>query len=219
MSIEENDYLQLSGLQHFLFCRRQWALIHIEQQWLENYLTVDGSIMHENAHNANAFEMRGDVMIAHSLSVSSSKLGISGQCDIVEFHRSNDGVTLAGHDGLWLPFLVEYKHGQPKDDNCDEAQLCAQAMCLEEMLCCHISSGALYYGKTRHRLNVEFEDQLRSIVETALAEMHQLYKRGHTPKVKVREKCSRCSLRNICLPELSKTLDASAYIDKFRNEE
>ena len=140
---EPDDCLMISGLQHFRFCRRQWALIHIEQQWAENLRTVEGELMHERAHDEGLRESRGDTIITRSLRVYSLTLGLSGQCDVVEFRRSAQGVPLAGHDGLWLPYPVEYKRGKPKDDGCDELQLCAQAMCLEEMLCCTIDSGAV----------------------------------------------------------------------------
>jgi len=131
MAFDEEEYLQLSGLQHFAFCRRQWALIHIEDQWAENFRTVDGHIMHEHVHDQGSRESRGDRLIVRGLSVHSAQLGISGQCDAVEFHRNPDGVALRGREGLWLPYPVEYKRGKPKEHSADELQLCAQAMCLE----------------------------------------------------------------------------------------
>ena len=137
MKYSEEDYLLLSGIQHFAFCRRQWALIHIENQWAENERTVDGIIMHEKAHSGDV-ESRGDVVIMRALRVFSATLGASGECDMVEFNRNADGISLNGHDGLWQPYPVEYKRGKPKEHNADEMQLCAQAMCLEEMLCCTI---------------------------------------------------------------------------------
>ena len=143
---QEDDYLQLSGLQHFCFCRRQWALIHIENQWAENYRTVDGELMHENAHNADFQESRGDLLIVRGLAIHSARLGVSGQCDVVEFRRSPDGVSLRKREGLWQPYPIEYKRGKPKEGLEDKLQLCGQAMCLEEMLCCAIPEGALYYG-------------------------------------------------------------------------
>lgn len=136
MAFEEEDYLQLSGLQHFAFCRRQWALIHIEAQWAENLRTVDGHLMHENVHNQEFRESRGDRLIVRGLAIHSARLGISGQCDMVEFRQDPAGVPLRGREGLWLPYPVEFKRGKPKEDDADELQLCAQAMCLEEMLCC-----------------------------------------------------------------------------------
>ena len=140
----EEDFLQLSGLQHFAFCRRQWALIHIEQQWQENLRTVEGDIFHRRAHDDQARERRGDVLILRGLSVSSPTLGISGQCDVVEFHADPDGVSLRGEEGLWFPFPIEHKRGAPKSHRADGLQLCAQAMSLGEMLCCAVPEGALF---------------------------------------------------------------------------
>lgn len=140
----EEDFLQLSGLQHFAFCRRQWALIHIEQQWKENLRTVEGDLFHRRAHDDQARERRGDVLILRGLSVASPTLGISGTCDVVEFRADPGGVPLQGEEGLWVPFPIEYKRGAPKSHRADELQLCAQAMCLEEMLCCAVPEGGPY---------------------------------------------------------------------------
>ena len=151
MDYKEEDFLQLSGLQHFKFCRRRWALIHIENQWAENYRTIDGSILHQNAHDSQFRESRGDRVITRGVSIHSSLLGVSGQCDVLEYHREDTGIPLAGKEGLWQPYPVEYKRGKPKEGNADSLQLCGQAMCLEEMLCCDIPEGALYYGEIRRR--------------------------------------------------------------------
>lgn len=211
MKYSEEDYLQLSGIQHFAFCRRQWALIHIENQWAENERTVDGIIMHEKAHSGDA-ESRGDVVIMRALRVFSATLGVSGECDVVEFNRNADGISLNGHDGLWQPYPVEYKRGKPKEHNADEMQLCAQAMCLEEMLCCRIPEGALFYGEPRRRTPVIFTEELRQRVSDCLSEMHDLMQRGYTPKVKPQKGCTACSLRELCLPKLMKTRSVSAYV-------
>ena len=173
MEFDEEDYLQLSGIQHYLFCRRQWAIIHIEQQWAENEKTIDGMFFHQNAHDQNKDERRGDTLIRHALSVHSSSLGLSGQCDVVEFHRSEEGIQLAGETGRWKIYPVEYKRGHEKPDNCDAAQLCAQAMCLEEMYCCDIDSGALFYGEKRHRQIVcmiysDMDTRLRQNIRNAV---------------------------------------------------
>lgn len=212
MAYDEDDYLQLSGIQHFCFCRRQWALIHIEQQWEENYFTADGQIFHRKAHDYEQREIRGDVLTVRALKVSSSKLGISGECDVVEFHKDDNGITLSNMEGRWKPFPIEYKRGKTKSDSCDEIQLCAQAMCLEDMLCCSIQNGALYYGLERHRHAVIFSDDLRNNVVRDLKEMHRLYSRGYTPIVKSSKKCRQCSLKNICLPELDKVNSVSSYL-------
>lgn len=212
MICHEEGYLQLSGLQHFAFCRRQWALIHIEQQWRENLRTVEGDLLHRRAHDEQARERRGDTLILRGLSVFSPTLRISGKCDVVEFYADPDGVPLHGEEGLWAPFPVEYKRGAPKAHQADELQLCAQAMCLEEILCCTIPEGALFYGETRRRTAVCFTQELRERVGTMLEEMHRLYARGHTPKVKPAKGCSACSLKELCLPALMREKAADTYL-------
>ena len=216
MIYDEEDFLQLSGIQHFRFCRRQWALIHVENQWQENYFTVDGTLMHENAHDGEKRESRDDMLILRGLPVFSRTLGVSGQCDVVEFYRDDSGVALRGSEGLWRPFPVEYKRGKPKANSADELQLCAQAMCLEEMLCCAIPQGALYYGEPRRRTQVEFTQELRDEVRSCLSEMHSLYARGHTPQVKPGKMCRACSLKEVCLPTLSGRRSVAEYINAGR---
>lgn len=218
MDYKEEDYLQLSGLQHFKFCRRQWALIHIENQWAENGRTADGAIMHEKAHDAEWKERRGDLLITRDMHVFSPALGISGACDVVEFRRSETGVSLHGQEGLYQPFPVEYKRGSPRGDTVNALQLCAQAMCLEEMLCCDIPEGALYYGETRRRETVKLTRELRQEVRDCLLEMHALYERGYTPRVKPTKACSACSLKELCLPRLLRCGSARDYM-KARLEE
>lgn len=212
MNYAEEDLLQLSGLQHFRFCRRQWALIHIENQWHENYLTVDGSVMHETAHDGEKRESRGDLLIIRGLPVFSRTLGVSGQCDVVEFRRDPDGVPLRNHKGRWKPFPVEYKRGKPKAHSADELQLCAQAMCLEEMLCCDIPQGALFYGELRRRTGVDFTPDLRKEARDCLSQMHRLYDRGYTPKVKTGSMCRSCSLKDLCLPSLTRRRPVAEYL-------
>jgi len=212
MVYNEDDYLQLSGIQHFLFCRRQWALIHIENQWKENLLTTEGNFLHERAHNEGLTESRGNTLIMRGLRVSSSRLGISGQCDVVEFKKDPNGVPLYGREGHWTVFPIEYKRGAPKADRYDEAQLCAEAMCLEEMLGTDIPAGALFYGETRHRTDVEFTDKLRDTVKTSVEEMHVLYARGYTPKSKSGKWCNACSLKEICLPVLMQRRSVEEYV-------
>lgn len=210
----EEDLLPLSGLQHFAFCRRQWALIHLEQQWEENLRTVEGSLLHSRAHDASLQERRGDLLILRSLPVVSYGLGLSGQCDVVEFRASPQGVSLRGEEGLWLPYPVEYKRGRPKAHQADELQLCAQAMCLEEMLCCLIPEGALYYGEPRRRTAVSFSQELRQEVRSITEEMHQFYRRGYTPKAKPSKSCNACSLKDLCLPQLVKKRPVSDYLSQ-----
>lgn len=212
MAYREDEYLMLSGVQHFRFCRRQWALIHIEHLWAENFRTVDGQIMHERAHDKGFFESRGDLLITRGMQVASPTLGVSGECDVVEFHRSDDGISLAGREGCWQPYPVEYKRGRPNPASGNALQLCGQAMCLEEMLCCQIPTGALYYGELRHREQVVFTPALRQEVQDALVEMHQLYTRGYTPKVKLSKSCNACSLKEVCLPKLMKIQSVRSYL-------
>ena len=208
----EEDYLLLSGIQHFAFCRRQWALIHIEQQWAENYRTADGRLMHQNAHDGNFREKRGDVIITRAMKIASAELGISGECDVVEFHRAKDGIALNGLDGTYHVIPVEYKRGQVKADDCDAVQLCAQAMCLEEMLCCEIPQAYLYYGETRRRQSIILDTALREKTTAMIAEMHELFRRQHTPKVKRTKACNACSLKDLCLPVLNKQRSAAEYL-------
>ena len=212
MAFNEDDFLQLSGLQHFKFCRRQWALIHIENQWAENFRTTDGAILHENAHNGAFTESRGDLLITRDMRVFSRTLGVSGACDVLEFHRGGAGIPLSGRPGLWQPYPVEYKRGKPKAGTEDALQLCGQAMCLEEMLCCEIPAGALYYGETHRRTEVSFTPELRQEVTALLAEMHALYTRGSTPRVKPTKGCNACSLKELCLPKLMRSRSVSAYL-------
>lgn len=210
---EEDDYLMLSGLQHFAYCRRQWALIHIEQQWTENERTIDGELFHKKAHDASFTEKRGDLIITRGLHIKSAALGVSGICDVVEFHRSEQGITLFSFEGRWQPYPVEYKKGEPKENNADALQLCGQAMCLEEMLLCDIPGGSLFYGQNRRRTYVEFTEELRGQVKSMLTEMHELWKKGYTPKVKPQKGCNACSLKEICVPRLSKSKSVSSYIE------
>jgi CRISPR-associated exonuclease Cas4 len=218
MPYKEEDYLSLSGIQHFEFCRRQWALIHIEQQWEENFRTVEGNLMHRSAHDSLKTESRGNIIITRGMPVFSSELGIYGICDVVEFHRSDDGVILFGREGRYLPCPIEYKRGRPKSSDMDNLQLAAQAICLEEMLCCEIKSGFLFYGETRRRVEVIFTSELRSKVRRAFEEMHQYYNRRYTPKVKLTKQCNACSLKDICLPVLCKNKKADAFINRMIKE-
>lgn len=208
----EEDYLMLSGIQHFAFCRRQWAMIHIEQQWAENERTTAGELMHKKAHDEGSFEKRGRLMVVRGLRISSRELGLSGQCDVVEFHQDENGVELFGYEGKWKPIPVEYKHGAPKENNADELQLCAQAVCLEEMFQTDIAEGYLYYGENRRRTHVDFSNTLREEVKKTVGEMHELFRRGYTPNVKPTKQCRACSLENLCVPKIQKTLSVREYI-------
>lgn len=212
MEYEESEFLQLSGLQHFAFCRRQWALIHIEHIWAENSRTAEGRLLHEKAHDRYLTESRGNLLISRSMPVFSRVLGLSGECDIVEFRPTEEpgGIPIRGHSGNYTVYPMEYKRGSPKAGDCDALQLAAQAMCLEEMLCCRIAEGALFYFEIRRRVPVRLTEQLRQKVTETAAEMHQDYDRRYLPRPKQTKSCHACSLKDECLPKLGK-LQAKAY--------
>ncbi|WP_334292904.1 CRISPR-associated protein Cas4 [Anaerostipes sp. 992a] len=219
MLYNEEEFLQLSGIQHFAFCRRQWALAYIEMQWQENVRTVEGKIFHENAHDAGLKEKRGDLLIIRAMPIHSREMGVSGECDVVEFRKSKQGIVLAGREGNYIVTPVEYKRGKPKTNDSDVLQVTAQALCLEEMLFCTIPYGYIYYGETRHRMKVEFTNEIRDKVKSIFAEMHKYYDQQYTPKVKVSKKCNACSLKDICLPVLNKKKSVSRYIENRLLEE
>ena len=211
--------MNIAGLQHFAFCRRQWALIHLEQQWSENLRTAEGQILHENAHDSFSSEKRVERIISRGMAVFSRKLGVNGVCDVVEFHTSPKGVELAGREGKWLPVPVEYKRGRPKENDSDSLQLCCQAMCLEEMLLCdHIPKAYPYYGETARRTSVVLDEALREKVKALLTEMHELYMRKYTPHVKPSKSCNACSLKDLCLPKLHRVKSAAEYVRKRLEE-
>jgi len=210
-----DELLPLSGIQHFVFCRRQWALIHVERQWQENARTVEGRLLHKRVDNPFFSETRKGVITARAVPVASYRLGLTGICDVVEFTAAPDGVHLPGREGAYIPAPVEYKRGREKRDPCDEAQLCAQAMCLEEMLAVSIPLGYLYYGETRHRVAVDLTRELREFVVKMSREMHAYFKRGYTPRVKTSKACRSCSLAGICLPRMqANRISASTYIQQ-----
>ncbi len=219
MEDAEDDYLMLSGIQHFKFCRRQWALIHIEQQWAENMHTVVGELMHKKAHDPYLVEKRKDLLVARSLPVASREMGVSGECDVVEFHRCEDGIKLHGHRGTFSVYPIEYKKGKPKITEEDRLQLVAQALCLEEMFSTDISEGALFYGETKRRETVEISEDLRQEVKAMFREMHQYFDRKYTPNVKYSKVCNACSLKEICLPKLGKSGSVKTYIYQMLKED
>lgn len=216
---KEEEFLQLSGIQHFAFCRRQWALAYIEMQWQENVRTVEGKILHEKAHDPGMNEKRGDMLIVRAMPIRSREMGVSGECDVVEFHKSHNGIHLANREGLYEVVPVEYKRGKPKTDDSDILQIAAQALCLEEMLCCTIPHGFIYYGEIRRRIKIEFTEEIQEKVRSFFAEMHKYYEQRYTPKVKINKKCNACSLKEICLPVLNKKKSASGYIERIISEE
>jgi len=190
----EDDLLPLSALQHLLFCERQCALIHIEQVWSENLFTAQGRLMHERV-DAGGHESRRDVRFEFGVPIRSLRLGLIGKADMIEFHRQADDT--------WLPFPVEYKRGKPKKDNWDRVQLCAQALCLEEMLDVRIPAGALFYGKNRRRQEVELNSDLRNETEAAAARLHSLIRSKKTPPAVYSKKCVTCSLLAECMPKVT----------------
>lgn len=215
MGYDENEYLLLSGIQHFAFCRRQWALIHIEQEWEENVLTIEGNAIHEKTDNPFLREKRGNTIYVRALPVHSRKLGINGLCDMVEFIQDKNGITLAQEDGLYRPKPIEYKRGKTKTHDADILQLVAQAMCLEEMLGATIQEAALYYNEVKRRELIIITDAMRQKVETITKEMHNYYQKRHTPRVKPGKHCLRCSLRHVCLPEVLDREKVSTYMNRM----
>lgn len=228
MAYPEDDLLPLSGLQHLAFCERQWGLIHLEQAWSENLLTAEGRVLHDRAHEGES-ELRGGVLTARGVRLRSLRLGLAGVADVVEFHRVESAtestppvraVSLPGRRGLWRPFPVEYKHGKPKTNRCDEIQLCAQALCLEEMLGIAINTGALFYGQTKRRMDVAFDSKLRALTECLADRMHALFDARVTPTAAYdSKKCKSCSLLDICRPvKVASQYNASRYLARQLEE-
>ena len=191
----------------------------MERQWAENARTAEGHVFHETAHHGPESEARGDLLILRGLRVASSTLRLGGVCDVVELHRSPSGVSLAGREGLWLPYPVEYKKGSDQTKESDEVQLCGQALCLEEMLCCQIPEGSLFYGETRRRTRVAFDGTLRQRTLDLLHELLGYMDRGYTPGAKLHKGCNACSLRDICLPKLSRAPSVADYIHDRAGED
>ena len=212
----EDEFLLLSGVQHFAFCRRQWALIHVEQQWVENVLTAEGRDEHQRVHDNKITDVRNGKITMRGLKVHSHRLGVSGECDAVEFTPAENGITLRGRDGEWTVAPVEYKHGSVKSNDCDRLQVAIQAMCLEEMFSCEIDNAYIFYFSNRRREEVFLDSEIRKQAEDTLEEMHSYMRRRYTPKVKPSNACKNCSLKDICLPELQeKRQSVSDYIEEF----
>ncbi len=204
MDSVNDDLVPISALPHFSYCPRRCALIHVEQVWEENRFTAEGRIMHERVHEEGS-ESRGSVKIARGIPLRSLRLGLVGVADVVEFHRISKD--------FWRPFPVEYKRGKPKPDDSDTVQLCAQALCLEEMLGVEVPAGALFYGRTRHRHDVTFDDSLRREVEETAAAVRELIGSGRTPDAVYSKRCENCSLVASCLPKATgKRKSARRYL-------
>jgi CRISPR-associated exonuclease Cas4 len=224
-SYHDEDFLMLSGIQHMAFCERQWALIHIEQAWAENILTVEGKHLHERTDDPFEDETRKDIRVVRAMPIVSRKLGLRGVADVVEFHRVQDelkeiSVKLKNRKGWWRPFPVEYKRGRAKPDDRDIVQLCAQAIALEEMLNVFIDTGYLFYGQTRHRETIVFDQSLRLRVEGLSHKMHKMMLEGLTPEAQKGKHCSMCSLIELCQPNLkSRKHSIRKYLEKMTDLE
>ena len=219
---KEDDMLMLSGIQHFMFCPRQWALIHIEQQWAENRLTTEGNLLHTNVDNSSYRQKNGDTITLRSLPIASKELGLYGVTDAVELHpvaEMKDGIKHKAYPGIWKPFPVEYKRGKPKRSSIDEVQLAAQVMCLEEMYGIHIEFGALYYGETRHREVILVNEALRELTAECAERMHHIFSTGIMPRADKGKHCRNCSLVDVCMPDMEKCPKVSSYLKKCLYEE
>ncbi|NMB38880.1 MAG: CRISPR-associated protein Cas4 [Firmicutes bacterium] len=219
MNYYEEDYLQLSGIQHFAFCPRQWALIHVEQQWQDNILTFQGQELHQRTDDPTFSEKRGDLIITRAVPIASRSLGLNGIADVVEFHKVEEpGVKLKGRSGYWQPTPVEYKLGNPKPTNCDILQLCAQAICLEETFQVTLEIGYIFYGRVRRRLDVNLSQELKDETYMVAQEMHRMFSLGKTPEPRVTKACNKCSLVDICIPQLSQRRTVKEYLQSVLKE-
>ncbi len=213
----EDEMLMLSGIQHYMFCPRQWALIHIEQQWADNRLTTEGRLLHKNVDNPFYRQKNGDTITLRSLHIASKELGLYGITDAVELIPSDapeDSITHARYPGYWTPYPVEYKRGHSKPDERDEVQLAAQAMCLEEMYGISIPYGALYYDEVKRRETIAISENLRRTTRQCAKQMHDIFKNGIMPKPVKAAHCRNCSLKDICMPEMSNCIQVKTYLNQ-----
>lgn len=208
----DDDLLLISGLQHLAFCERQWMLIHVEQLWNENLLTIEGKHLHDNVHQVGS-ESRGETKLATGLQLRSQRLGLYGVADMVEFHHDEEhGVAIPAFKGKrkWLPYPIEYKRGRKRWDIADEVQMCAQAICLEEMLKCSINYGAVYYGEPKRRTQIELTVSLRKQVEATCERARLLASGAALPQYRPGRQCKSCSMAEQCLPQETNASDKSA---------
>ncbi len=213
----EDEMLMLSGIQHFMFCPRQWALIHIDQQWADNKLTAEGQILHKNVDDPFYRQKNGGSIILRSIHIASKKLGLYGITDAVELIPSDnpeDAITHNRYEGFWKLYPVEYKRGRPKNDETDEVQLAAQAICLEEMYGVKISYGALYYNALKHRTEVAVTEKLRNLTLECANRMHSIFRSGIIPRARKRHCCANCSIADICMPEISDCIGVDTYLKR-----
>ncbi len=214
----EEEYLMISGIQHYEFCKRQWALIHVEQQWEENVRTVEGQHIHKRADQPFLREKRKNKLVVRGMPIQSKSLKVNGICDVVEFIQDDKGVEIFGEKGKYIPVPVEYKRGKPKNHESDLLQLTAQAICLEEMLVCDVKIGFMFYNEVKQRIEVPITEKLKDRVKKVVSEMHEYYTKRYTPKVKTGKHCRSCSLQNICLPTLMNKRSVKSYIEGMINE-
>lgn len=216
----DDDLLWLSGIQHYAFCPRQWALAYVDQLWQDNHLTIEGEWLHRHVDNPFNMEYDAGMVTLRSVPVKSRELGFFGIADLLELSPLLDGAakafTISRYPGRWSVMPVEYKHGKAKSDDIDEVQLCAQAMCLEEMYGVDIPRGTLFYGTTRRRMTVTLDDGLRLRVNQLSSEMHALFDNGVMPDAKPEKKCRSCSLKDLCMsPDLQHSPSVSAYLQQL----
>lgn len=210
----EDDFLMISGIQHYAYCKRQWGLIHIENQWESNVYTVRGDITHEKVDDPFIMETRGDLIVSRSVPIYSSQFGCYGIADLLEYTKALSGVKLEGREGYYKIYPIEYKVGKPKENEYDLVQLCLQALCLEEMYNVRIEEGAMYYAKIKRRVRVHFDEGLRNLTIWTINEMHEIIDDNRTPEGSYEAKCDHCSLYNVCLPKtVSKMKKVETYIN------
>jgi len=216
----EEELLMLSGIQHFCFCARQWQLIELEQLWQDNHLTMEGQFLHKKVNDPEQTERRADIITLRSVPLASYQLGLYGISDAVELSPAPlDASNYFSHPkypGRWTARPVEYKRGRPKRHNADKLQLCAEAICLEEEYDIYIPSASLYYGETRHRMEVELTAELRAETETIARAMHEAMKRKSPIKAHAGRHCLSCSLKDLCLPELSDRGSVKEYLKRTK---
>ena len=213
----DEDLLPISGLQHLTFCERQWALIHMEMEWEENVRTVEGKQLHEFVHEQGT-NVRSGVRMVRGLRLRSLMLGLYGVADLVEFHPHDNGVKLPGLSGRWLPYPVEYKRGRKRYDSADETQLCAQALCLEEMLNVSVAKGAIYYGQPRRRTEIDLTADLREEVARLCSRARELYDSRQMPPGRTGRHCSNCSLEEVCMPNFTVKDKSAKYVANLLTE-
>ncbi len=220
MTFEDDDLLPISALQHYLFCPRQCALIHLEQVWAENHLTMEGLLLHARAdsptHETRPRDDGVSVRVERALPIRSLELGLIGKADIVEFHHAGPSQPSGVSTAALRIVPVEYKRGKPKANDCDRVQLCAQAMCLEEMCATEVTAGALFYGTRRRRTDVVFDDDLRRRTTQTIDALRGMIQKRVTPAAVRTKACDKCSLIDLCLPDAT---DGQRSVSRFMSRQ